>query len=546
MNQGCLLALAVVGVVLIASARSLPAVEIVPPSPQHPCSTEIDIASLLPGGAHQDPDVARANAEIDKEEASAMRELENSPPSDFYQETTLLGKLELFDKNLSAKKNLACTSCHLPSAGFTGASSLWNQTIVASPGSSAITNAESPEPNYRISARKPQSYPYVALAPILHYNAAQKDFYGGNFWDLRATGTRLGNPAAEQAQGPPVNPLEMGFSDSACFVYRVCTSKYASLFKKVWGAQSCSIKWPSNVASTCGTPSTGSGRPTVDLNPADRLVASAAFDRMAMSIAQEESSPRESAFTSKFDYVLAGKAKLSPKELEGQRLFDGKAQCNQCHLDGLATRNSGRQTGGSSGAEQFSSVNPADVAPLFTDFTANNIGIPKNYALPYFCENKPDSFGYTANPAGVNYVDQGVGAFLDGKGNPNSGWTSLASDFNGKFQTATLRDVDRRPRSDFVKAYMHNGYLKSLKEVVHFYNTSQSLPHCPQGSPGEKKTCWPEPEVPANLNTTQVGNLGLGDQEEDAIVSFLETLTDGFNPKSETYPCGISSESVCP
>ena len=114
------------------------------------------------------------------------------------------------------------------------------------------------------------------------------------------------------------------------------------------------------------------------------------------------------------------------------------------------------------------------------------------------------------------------------------------------FQTATVRNVDRRPRSDFVKAYMHNGYLKSLKEVVHFYNTSQSLPHCPQGSPGEKKMCWPEPEVSANLNTSQVGNLGLSDQEEDAIVSFLNALTDGYNPKSGTYPCGISSESVCP
>ena len=393
MNQGCLLALVVVGVVLIASDRSLPAAEIMPASRQHPCSPEIDIASLLPGSAHEDPDVARANAEIDKEEAFAMHELENLPPSDFYRQTTLLGKLELFDKNLSVKNNLACTSCHLPSTGFTGAVSLWNQTIIAQPGSTAITNAEAPGPNYRISARKPQSYTYMAFAPILHYNAAQKDFYGGNFWDLRATGTHLGNPAAEQAQGPPVNPLEMGFSDSACFVYRVCTSKYASLFKKVWGAESCSIKWPSNVASTCNTPSTGSGHPTVDLRPADRLVATAAFDRMAISIAQEESSPEESAFTSKFDYVLAGKAKLTPKELEGWRLFDGQAKCNQCHLDGLATRQRDRQTGGSSDAVQFSGFNPSDVARLFTDFTANNTGIPKNYAVPYFCENNPTAQG---------------------------------------------------------------------------------------------------------------------------------------------------------
>jgi len=69
-----------VGVVLIASDRNLPAAEIMPP--QHPCSPEIDLASLLPGGAHEDPDVASALAAIDKEEASAMHELEDSPPSD--------------------------------------------------------------------------------------------------------------------------------------------------------------------------------------------------------------------------------------------------------------------------------------------------------------------------------------------------------------------------------------------------------------------------------------------------------------------------------
>jgi hypothetical protein len=75
---------------------------------------------------------------------------------------------------------------------------------------------------------------------------------------------------------------------------------------------------------------------------------------------------------------------------------------------------------------------------------------------------------------------------------------------------------------------MHNGSLKSLKEVVHFYNTSQALPRCAQGSPGDKVTCWPPPEYPATLNTTQLGNLGLTSDEEDDIVAFLKTLTDGF------------------
>ena len=76
------------------------------------------------------------------------------------------------------------------------------------------------------------------------------------------------------------------------------------------------------------------------------------------------------------------------------------------------------------------------------------------------------------------------------------------------FQTPTVRNVDKRPRPDFVKEYDHNGYLKSLKEVVRFYNTSQALPHCPQGSPGEKVTCWPAPEYPATVRHDPVGNLG--------------------------------------
>jgi cytochrome c peroxidase len=85
-----------------------------------------------------------------------------------------------------------------------------------------------------------------------------------------------------------------------------------------------------------------------------------------------------------------------------------------------------------------------------------------------------------------------------------------------------------RPRPDFVKAYMHNGYFKSLKEVVHFYNTRDVLPRCKTGDPGEKVTCWPEPENAVNINKKQLGDLKLSDQEEDAIVAFLRTLTDDY------------------
>jgi cytochrome c peroxidase len=83
---------------------------------------------------------------------------------------------------------------------------------------------------------------------------------------------------------------------------------------------------------------------------------------------------------------------------------------------------------------------------------------------------------------------------------------------------------------------MHNGYFKSLLDVVHFYNTRDVLPSCPTslgsmeiGGP-VGRTCWPAPEVPTNVNHTQTGNLGLTRDQELAIVAFLQTLTDGFTP----------------
>jgi len=85
----------------------------------------------------------------------------------------------------------------------------------------------------------------------------------------------------------------------------------------------------------------------------------------------------------------------------------------------------------------------------------------------------------------------------------------------GKHKVPTLRNVDKKPGNGFPKAYMHNGVFKSLKEVVHFYNTRDILP-------------WPPPEVAANVNTSELGNLGLTENEEDAIVAFMQTLSDGY------------------
>lgn len=108
-----------------------------------------------------------------------------------------------------------------------------------------------------------------------------------------------------------------------------------------------------------------------------------------------------------------------------------------------------------------------------------------------------------------------------------------ATDNNGRVQVPTLRNVDKRPFPEFVKAYGHNGYFKSLKEIVHFYNTRDVFPRCKPGDPREKLTCWPPPETKANMNTKTVGRLELTEAEEDALVAFMGTLTDGYQPASK-------------
>ncbi len=485
------------------------------------CSANINVASLLPGGAHEDSDVAAANSFITLTEEEALQQVAQASSLDLYHQIALLGKTEIYDVNLSPAENIACATCHIPYTGFRGATSIFNATTASQPGGTAITNATPPEPNYRFSARNPQTYAYAPYSGILHYNATQNSFYGGNFWDARATGITLDNPAAEQAEGPPLNPVEMGDIDSACVVWKASQSGYASLIETIWGPQSFAITWPSNVATVCAMPGPAPANNPfpVKLSTVDRGISNSTFQHMVLSMASYEASSDISPFSSKFDAYLAGNAQLTSEEQAGYALFNGKAGCNQCHLSGTAENTLNTQAA-------------TDVAPLFSDFTENNIGLPKNLALPYYCESKPDQYGYTANPMGLAYVDLGFGGFLNGTGaapNPNTlQWKQLAPQFNGMFQTATLRNVDKRPYPTFVKEYMHNGYLKSLKEVVHFYNTSQALPRCAQGSPGEKVTCWPPPEYPATLNTTQLGNLGLTGEEEDEIVAFLQTLTDGF------------------
>src|SRR5436309_5173178 len=347
-------------------------------------------------------EIAQVEAEIDRIEAQSLERLA-APTDNQVQQIELLGKLLLYDKNLSVNRNEACAFCHMPETGFTGPVSELNRTTGSYPGSVRT----------RFSDRKPQTHAYAPLSPVLHYNPGQGDLVGGNFWDMRATGRRLGNPAAEQAQGPPTNPVEMGLPDIACAVYRASQRPYRALFETVWGKQAFAIAWPKDVEQVCNQPGPASADDPmpVHLSELDRGRAAATFDQMAQSIAGYEASAEVTSFSSKFDAVRANKAQFTPQEQAGYDLFRGQAQCNACHRDG----------------------GPGE-DPLFTDFTASNIGTPANPGLPYYAEDRPDSLGYVANPAGSAFVDGGVGSFLT-KGhqlsNPSvvdSKWVKFAPD----------------------------------------------------------------------------------------------------------------------
>jgi len=290
----------------------------------------------------------------------------------------------------------------------------------------------------------------------------------------------------------------------------------------------------------------GTDTTPVKLSPEDRTQANRVFDNWGQSLDAFEKSKEVSPFTSKFDAFLASKATLTSEEMAGYNLFRGKANCNSCHVDGRATTLKPGQTDNSMAAT---------VNPLLTCFGSANLGLPLNPRNAFYYQTKPDFFGFTPNPLGFGYRDLGLGTFLrSGFGsapNPNAEWIPLAPTSDGQFQVSTARNAAMAPTQCptteapggpggfFQKGFFHNGYIKSLKQLVHFYNTRDepafAFPvtsgHCPGGTI-EKVNCWPMPEVRNNLDMT-TGKLGLTDQEENQVVAFLQTLTDGF---TKPYP----------
>ncbi|MFW2339937.1 MAG: cytochrome-c peroxidase [Acidimicrobiia bacterium] len=375
-----------------------------------------------------------------------------------------LGEAIFFDEALSLNGNQSCASCHDPDWGWTGPDAAINNGGGVYEGS--IVG--------RFGDRKPPSSAYATVSPIFHVDK-KGTFVGGNFWDGRATGEVLGNPAADQAQGPFLNPAEQALPDSACVVWKVCSGSYADMFNAVWGNEACAITWPVGIAAMCTTEGT-----TVGLSDADRVLSNAAYNQIALSIAAFEDTTN--TFSSGFDT-----GKLTKEEKKGLALFKGKAGCKACHP--------------ANGPE-----------PLFTDFTYDNLGIPVNPANPAFVAN-------------AGFRDAGLGGFL-----MNSGYEEeVYEDEWGKVRVPTLRNVDSRPAGGGLKAFGHNGYFKSLEGIVHFYNTRDVKDTCPDlytEAEALAANCWPEPEVADNVNADELGDLGLTAAEEAAIVAFLRTLSD--------------------
>jgi len=392
----------------------------------------------------------------------------------------LLGKSVFMDENLSLNGNQSCASCHAPEVGWTGPLESINQYGAVYEGS---------DPGM-FGDRKPPSAAYATQSPVFAFHRQGGGlFIGGNFWNGRATGEKLGNPAADQAQGPFLNPAEQALPDHACVVYFVCNGGYEVALDDVYPG-ACDIAWPVDVEAQCAAPGG-----LVDLDEANSALVDEAYDEIALAIAAYEASPEVSAFTSKYDAYLAKQVRLSPMEAEGMRLFNGKGKCSHCHT---------------SKAKQGQ-------PPLFTDYTFDNLGLPRN----------PDNPVYYSR--GDGWVDEGLGEFLESR--PE--YAGMAEESMGAQKVPTLRNVGMRPSPNFVKSYGHNGYFKTLKGIVHFYNTRDVKPVCEDPFTTEADAlaqgCWPEPEEDENVNHSELGDLKLTDEQEDAIIAFLNTLSDGYS-----------------
>ena len=342
------------------------------------------------------------------------------------QALAAVGRAVFFDDTLSEPAGQSCASCHDPKHGFTDPRGTATSEGVI-PGSFGNRNAPTAA--------------YAVFSPAFYYDAAGGSYRGGQFLDGRAS------TLADQAQKPPLNPIEMHNPDAAAYTAKVASRPYATQLRSLFGQ---------------------------DLF-ADPVHA---MTEIAEAVEAFERTKEVSPFSSRYDAYLEGKADLDPQEQLGLALFEGKARCAACHPNRPG-----------SDAQR----------PLVTDFTYDNIGLPRNPANPFYTQPA------TVNPDGAAFVDVGLA------NNPRVMKDGASQANRGRFKVSTLRNVA------LTAPYTHNGVFTTLKEVVAFYNRRDLDPM--QFGP---------PEVPETVNRLELGNLGLTDAEEDALVAFLNTLTDGY------------------
>ncbi|MFT4929499.1 MAG: cytochrome c peroxidase, partial [Phenylobacterium sp.] len=205
-----------------------------------------------------------------------------------------------------------------------------------------------------------------------------------------------------------------------------------------------------------------------------------AINAITDAIVAYENGPEFAPFSAKYDQYLNGKVTLTELEKHGLELFEAedKGNCAACHPSQPGENNA---------------------PPLFTDFTYDNLGLSKNLELPFL------KMSAKHNPAGKAYVDMGLAA------NPH---INDGQQQQGKFKVPTLRNIAKSA------PYMHNGIFTTLEEVVDFYNTR------------DVKDSWGKPDVNENVNTDELGDLKLSEDEVKALVAFMETLSDNFIPSN--------------
>jgi len=383
-----------------------------------------------------------------------------------------VGRQVFFDNKLSNPVgSQSCASCHMPNVGFAGLGD--GPGFVQGVGQGAVAGA--------FGGRKPPSAAYATFAPQMTLATPPADpadpvapvpeFNGGLFWDGRATGLRLGNPAAEQALGPFLNAAEHNVADKQTILNTIKSSNYYNQWLAAFNNEPIDLSTPA----------------LIDAN----------YDKVGRAIAAYEATSEVNKFTSKFDAYMKGQTRLSAQEARGLAIFNLQGECYDCH----------------------ESVSADGITPaLFTDFSYHNLGLPRNTATP--------------NKSKLLDQDLGLGGELEtvlpnGQFKYPAEWRAQAVAQYGKFKTPTIRNVAGPNRR-----YMHNGIFNSLEQVVHFYNT-RDVAGAGWTIDGVFKT-WAElgREVNLNVEIHGAGNLGLTPAQEADLVAFMKTLSDGWSATS--------------